>query len=144
MNDRGQRCVLQVSWLAVWRARYMGRHSTGRRKNLTSGMVSSMRATRSMQGLGIAAVSSLVLSIVALVFLSVAVPPPAPMPALAGQELESQPVGPVPAGVEKIQHIVFIVKENRTFDNYFGTFPGADGATSGRICTGQVIPLRHT
>ncbi len=27
-----------------------------------------------------------------------------------------------------IQHIVIIVKENHTFDNYFGTFPGADGA----------------
>ncbi len=103
-----------------------------------------MRATRTEQRLGIATVSSLVLSIVALVFLSVAVPPPATMPALAGQELQSQAVGPVPAGVEKIQHIVFIVKENRTFDNYFGTFPGADGATSGRISTGQVIPLRHT
>jgi phospholipase C len=30
-------------------------------------------------------------------------------------------------GLDKIKHIVFIVKENRTFDNYFGTFPGADG-----------------
>src|SRR5262249_61033128 len=27
-----------------------------------------------------------------------------------------------------IDHIVIIVKENHTFDNYFGTFPGADGA----------------
>ncbi len=43
--------------------------------------------------------------------------------------------------LEKIRHIVFLVKENRTFDNYFGTFPGADGATSGRISTGDVIPL---
>jgi phospholipase C len=42
-----------------------------------------------------------------------------------------------------INHIVFIVKENRTFDNFFGTFPGADGATSGKISTGAVIPLPH-
>ena len=28
-----------------------------------------------------------------------------------------------------IQHIVIIVKENHTFDNYFGTFPGANGTT---------------
>lgn len=28
-----------------------------------------------------------------------------------------------------IQHVVLIVKENHCFDNYFGTFPGADGAT---------------
>lgn len=50
---------------------------------------------------------------------------------------------PSAAGIEKIQHIVFIIKENRTFDNYFGTFPGADGATSGAISTGRVIPLGH-
>ncbi len=47
-------------------------------------------------------------------------------------------------GLEKIQHIVFIIKENRTFDNYFGTFPGADGATRGTISTGETIPLGHT
>ena len=29
----------------------------------------------------------------------------------------------------KIQHVVIIVKENRSFDNLFGRFPGADGAT---------------
>ena len=43
------------------------------------------------------------------------------------------------AGV--IQHVVFIVKENRSFDTYFGAFPGANGATTGTISTGQVIPL---
>jgi phospholipase C len=45
------------------------------------------------------------------------------------------------SSIDLIQHIVYIVKENRTFDNYFGTFPGADGATSGTTSTGQVIPL---
>jgi phospholipase C len=40
-----------------------------------------------------------------------------------------------------IKHVIFLVKENRTFDNYFGKFPGADGATSGRISDGTVIPL---
>jgi phospholipase C len=53
------------------------------------------------------------------------------------------PVGG-PTGTQLIQHVVFIIKENRTFDNYFGTFPGADGATSGTISTGRVIPLAHT
>lgn len=43
-----------------------------------------------------------------------------------------------------IQHIVFIIKENRSFDSYFGTFPNADGATSGTVSTGEVIPLGHT
>jgi phospholipase C len=46
-------------------------------------------------------------------------------------------------GINRIQHIVFIIQENRTFDNYFGAFPGANGATSGKISTGQTIPLIH-
>jgi phospholipase C len=51
---------------------------------------------------------------------------------------------PPPPSIDVIQHIVFIIKENRSFDNYFGTFPGADGATSGTISTGQTIPLGHS
>ena len=39
---------------------------------------------------------------------------------------------PTPAANESpIQHVVFLVKENRSFDHYFGTYPGADGATEG-------------
>jgi phospholipase C len=30
-------------------------------------------------------------------------------------------------GIHKIKHIVIIMQENRSFDTYFGTFPGADG-----------------
>src|SRR6476660_2346213 len=32
-----------------------------------------------------------------------------------------------PKGFEHIQHVIFIVQENRSFDHYFGTLPGADG-----------------
>src|SRR5262249_32770408 len=35
--------------------------------------------------------------------------------------------GPVRPELAKIQHIVIIMQENRSFDHYFGTFPGADG-----------------
>ena len=31
------------------------------------------------------------------------------------------------AGIHKIQHVVVIMQENRSFDSYFGTYPGADG-----------------
>lgn len=34
---------------------------------------------------------------------------------------------PIPPGLEKIEHIVMIMQENRSFDHYFGTYPGADG-----------------
>jgi phospholipase C len=33
----------------------------------------------------------------------------------------------VPAGIHKIKHVIIIMQENRSFDSYFGTFPGADG-----------------
>jgi phospholipase C len=45
------------------------------------------------------------------------------------------------ANINTIQHIVFIIKENRAYDSLFGTYPGADGATTATISTGQVIPL---
>jgi phospholipase C len=31
------------------------------------------------------------------------------------------------SGIHKIQHVVIIMQENRSFDSYFGTYPGADG-----------------
>src|SRR2546421_1933539 len=34
---------------------------------------------------------------------------------------------PTPKSTRPIRHIVIVVKENHTFDNYFGRFPGADG-----------------
>ena len=33
----------------------------------------------------------------------------------------------VPAGIHKIKHVIMIMQENRSFDSYFGTYPGADG-----------------
>src|SRR5438105_2959769 len=43
-----------------------------------------------------------------------------------------------------IQHVVIIQKENRSFDQYFGRFPGADGATQGTMHDGTVVPLGQT
>src|SRR5713226_3034754 len=38
------------------------------------------------------------------------------------------PAGAVRASnISKIEHVVIIMQENRSFDHYFGTFPGADG-----------------
>jgi len=45
---------------------------------------------------------------------------------------------------DPIRHIVIIIKENRTFDNYFGTFPRADGSTVGTTSDGRRVPLGHT
>ena len=46
--------------------------------------------------------------------------------ALAGLAACS-PHRPVLRGIHKIRHIVIIMQENRSFDSYFGTYPGADG-----------------
>jgi len=37
--------------------------------------------------------------------------------------------GPPPKTAGKIQHVIVIMQENRSFDHYFGMFPGADGFT---------------
>jgi len=42
-------------------------------------------------------------------------------------------VGTVLTGIHKIRHVVVIMQENRSFDSYFGTYPGADGIPSG-VC----------
>lgn len=42
-----------------------------------------------------------------------------------------------------IRHVVIVVKENRSFDNLFGRFPGANGATTGVLSTGKRVPLGH-
>ena len=48
----------------------------------------------------------------------VASPTSAPLPAASGQATLVK---------DKIKHIVVIMQENRSFDTYFGTYPGADG-----------------
>lgn len=48
---------------------------------------------------------------------------------------------PAPQDITQIKHIIFIVRENRSFDHYFGKYPGANGATTAPISTGEVIPI---
>ena len=47
-------------------------------------------------------------------------------PALKPAPDRSRLIDPA-AGIDNLDHFVFIVMENRSFDHYFGTFPGADG-----------------
>ena len=34
-------------------------------------------------------------------------------------------------GENPIEHVIFLIKENRSFDHYFGRYPGVEGATEG-------------
>jgi phospholipase C len=45
-------------------------------------------------------------------------------------------------GRGKIDHIVYVVQENRSFDNMFYGFPGADTATKGKNSKGKWITLK--
>ena len=40
-------------------------------------------------------------------------------------------VGTIVPGENPIEHVIFVIKENRTFDNYFASYPGANGAKKG-------------
>ena len=48
----------------------------------------------------------------------------------------------------KIKHVIIVIQENRSFDNLFATFPGADGTTTGKaeampasIATSCPVPI---
>lgn len=47
---------------------------------------------------------------------------------------------PVPAGFERIEHIVVLYLENRSFDNLFGLFPGARGLADAAAAPLQADP----
>ncbi len=40
---------------------------------------------------------------------------------------QTMPPPPKSSKLRRLKHLIFIVQENRSFDHYFGTFPGADG-----------------
>ncbi len=47
-----------------------------------------------------------------------------------------------PLGTNAITHVVIIVQENRSFDNVFSGFPGADAATTGVMHDGTKVTLQ--
>jgi phospholipase C len=51
------------------------------------------------------------------------------------------PAAQVALARQHIKHIIFVIKENRTFDNMYGRYPGADGASQGMTCDGQTVTL---
>jgi phospholipase C len=44
-----------------------------------------------------------------------------------GHTQDRAPFAAQARGIKRIQHVIVIVQENRSFDHYFGTYPGADG-----------------
>ena len=94
--------------------------------------------------------ASIVVSIVALAVVFAVVAhadraaiTPAQSAAVYAQSAKTADPATVKLARSKIKHIVFLVKENRTFDTLFGKFPGANGATEGTHCDGTTAPLSH-
>jgi phospholipase C len=56
-----------------------------------------------------------------------------PLPTATDSSRAVPSVAAPPPGLGKIRHFVFIMQENRSFDSYFGTYPGADGIPAG-VC----------
>jgi phospholipase C len=46
-------------------------------------------------------------------------------------------------GMNKINHIVFLIKENRTYDNMFGAYDTHNGSTSCTLSNGQVVAMQR-
>jgi phospholipase C len=65
---------------------------------------------RSLLALGVVAAGALVAGLVSLT-------------ATGSHAAQPRPA----SGIHKIKHVIVIMQENRSFDHYFGTYPGADG-----------------
>src|SRR6202162_6160340 len=69
-------------------------------------------------------------------------PGPGPTPVRTASPTPVPSASPTPVGLTAIKHVVIIIQENRTFDNLFNGYPGADTAQSGTMSNGQTIALR--
>lgn len=64
---------------------------------------------------------------------------PAPAAAPHAAAPATAPSAPTPTASNSIHHVFVIVKENHSFDNFFASFPGANGASSAVDSTGQTV-----
>ncbi len=90
-------------------------------------MSCSRRHTWLALGGGLVAVAAAACTVVTLSGAARASGPRTPV-----SEPQLAPAAARASGIHKIRHVVIIMQENRSFDSYFGTFPGANG-----------IPARH-
>ncbi|HEY1883495.1 MAG TPA: alkaline phosphatase family protein [Candidatus Cybelea sp.] len=63
-------------------------------------------------------------------------------PAIPAASLSRSPVARHAGGIDKIQHVVIVVQENRSFNNLFYGFPGAKTVTYGLDSKNQKITLK--
>jgi phospholipase C len=61
--------------------------------------------------------------------------------ACSGSQSAPIPSAHTPNGIFKIKHVVWIMQENRSFDNLFQGYPGADTSPTGKDSHGHTIRL---
>ena len=63
-------------------------------------------------------------------------------PSRSGEVVSGGPNGTyvVAAGIHKIKHVIVVMQENRSFDSYFGTFPGAVGIPMSKGVSTVCVP----
>jgi phospholipase C len=88
--------------------------------------------SRLAQGISLAGICALAASVMLAACAPAAAPPSGRAARHAkppGAQVTGGPSGTyvVPAGIHKIKHVIVVMQENRSFDSYFGTYPGADG-----------------
>jgi len=80
-------------------------------------------------------------------------PTAAPSAAPSSSPSATQPLTRLEEAQSHLKHLIFIVQENRSFDHYFGTFPGAEGIPMRNgeptVCVpdpilGECVPPYHT
>lgn len=59
-------------------------------------------------------------------------------------DAHSRSVGLAAAVSSPIKHIIIVIRENHSYDQMFGRFPGGDGTTTGTLPNGQLVPLART
>jgi phospholipase C len=69
-------------------------------------------------------------------------PKPTPTPTKTPTPTPPPTPTPTPIGGTPIQHVVIVLQENRTFENIFHGFPGANTVNSGKDHLGNTVPLQ--
>jgi phospholipase C len=66
---------------------------------------------------------------------------PSPTPTASPSPTPTPSPSPTPPPLSKIKHVVVVIQENRSFDNLFQGYPGANTVSSGMNSSGQTVPL---
>ena len=100
------------------------------------------RPTRSSRRGGAVVIVSVSIAVLALAISACGSPS---QPAASPAQVSGGPTGHyvVASGIHKIKHIIVIEQENRSFDSYFGTYPGATGFRRRTACRRSACPSRR-